>query len=344
MADAKTKEQLLKEWWDAWWEADYSWAGLAKIAVAAAGKNPDDTIELQLLGPHGERTLQEYWRRDPATGVVRDDAAMIATGELVEFDGTPFHIAHLPPALKSGAQTWKTDLSHANWEVLEALIAARIGLGEDSVVANKDDRALLSGVVLRVAPSHPRAGRIHILAFRAIWLGATDWFDLRFGSNASFRHAVLLGRADFSYTRFSASTNFQRAAFFGEANFRNAVFSGHVSFESAAFSGNADFQNAAFLGNARFFSAAFSRGASFEGVAFSGNTSFYNVGFFDDTDFQSAMFSDDADFQGALFTDDADFQRADFSGNVDFRNARFSRAVFRSTVFTRDANFSEAVF
>jgi len=35
--DVKSKEELEKEWWDAWWEADYSWEGL-KEKVVVGGK------------------------------------------------------------------------------------------------------------------------------------------------------------------------------------------------------------------------------------------------------------------------------------------------------------------
>jgi hypothetical protein len=93
MAEPKSREQRKNDWWDAWWAADYSWAGLAKHKIRDQG------------GLHGEKTLQDYWRRDPETGVVRHDAAMIAAGEVVEFDGRVIHITHLPPKLKGGAAT-----------------------------------------------------------------------------------------------------------------------------------------------------------------------------------------------------------------------------------------------
>ena len=65
--------------WADWFEADFSWDGLSKHTIRTGGLN-------------GEKNLQEYWRRDPATGLSRDDAAMRDAGScrLIWFtDGPP---------------------------------------------------------------------------------------------------------------------------------------------------------------------------------------------------------------------------------------------------------------
>lgn len=153
MADAKTREQLEQEWWDSWWAEDFSWAGLANKPV---GKN-GDTVH---GGLHGEQSLQEYWRRDPASGAVRDDTAMQVAGELVDCDGMLFHMAHLPPKTKTGAPTWKADLKHENWARLEAPIIPRLSAIADTKInaggafEGPDGRTQLAGCVLRGAISH----------------------------------------------------------------------------------------------------------------------------------------------------------------------------------------------
>nr|MCU0946133.1 hypothetical protein [Rubritepida sp.] len=69
----KTEAELLAGWWEAWWAADFSWAGLAGKPL---GSSDDDAP----LGLRGETNLQAYWRRDPLTGLTRDDAEMRAAG------------------------------------------------------------------------------------------------------------------------------------------------------------------------------------------------------------------------------------------------------------------------
>jgi hypothetical protein len=77
MAEARTRQEIEAAWWARWRAQDFSWAGLARKPLGA------NLMGKMHGGLHAERTLQEYWRRDPASGAVRDDAAMEAAGELV---------------------------------------------------------------------------------------------------------------------------------------------------------------------------------------------------------------------------------------------------------------------
>ena len=118
--DADSKQPQDKAWWDAWRLADFTWAGLAKRALAgwvvrdgvlmeeesgavygaaAASDEPPSALRAfsaAIAAPQrslfaskppagGGRTAtrQDYWRADPATGRLRHDDELIAAGELV---------------------------------------------------------------------------------------------------------------------------------------------------------------------------------------------------------------------------------------------------------------------
>ena len=76
MTEQKTRETLEAEWWDKWWRHDYSWDGLKSRGLGG------DYLAFDTKGPNGEVNLQEYWRRDPETGQIRNNDAMIDAGEL----------------------------------------------------------------------------------------------------------------------------------------------------------------------------------------------------------------------------------------------------------------------
>ncbi|MBI4536203.1 MAG: pentapeptide repeat-containing protein [Ignavibacteriae bacterium] len=315
----KTLEQVEQEWWELWWQLDYSWARLSdnKHAIrlvqqrsgsyhfTGGGFVPDNRPSL-LSGSVSrvETMLQDYWRRDPDTGALRDDEVMKAAGELKECDGTLFHIAHLPPRTKSGQPTWKANLKDQKWEQLESLIARRIGAAAESTVIElegsryaKDNRAQLQGTVLRRAVTHPqgREKPLHLNCQRTAFIGSndesggsvsgvTDYSRCTFGHEASFYDSLFLGRA-----------SFQGATFSGNAVFGQAVFSKGGSFKFAKFSGEIMFRRASFFKIGNFSQAAFSRVA----------------------DFADSSFFDGVVFDGCLFSALATFERATFSGKME---------------------------
>ena len=155
--------------WAAWFAADYSWDGLSEHVIPTGGL-------------HGEETLQDYWRRDPATGVSRDDAAMRDAGELIDFDGWTWHLAHLPPRDRTGTATSsKANPDHPDFARLAALAATRVAAGVETPesphgngykVSGPDGRARLDGAVLGPSPNHPdgSASPLH-LSCRDTWFG-----------------------------------------------------------------------------------------------------------------------------------------------------------------------------
>lgn len=345
MTDATDKAAREKAWWDAWWAEDYSWAGLANKPV---GEN-FGTIH---GGLHGEKTLQDYWRRDPATGTERDDAALRAAGELIDCDGVLFHVAHLPPKARAGAPTWKADLKHADWDRLDALLATRIAAGAATKVDFKGDaeapdgRAQFAGAVLRGAAAHPQGGEshVHLEASRSTWLGHVHLGRTRLGPGAVFNSAMF-STAIFRSATFSGLAMFDGVTFSGVVTFNGATFSGSARFPSATFSEAVNFEGAAFSGGALFRGATFCRLSVFDGATFSGGVSFDSTTFSGNARFNSATFSGDSGFDSATFSGSARFDRATFSGNARFVDAGFEGpAHFRVKAFEKQAWFDRCRF
>lgn len=345
MAEVKTREEIMRAWWATWRTWDYSWAGLAKRPV---GERDGHRVDLE-----DDKTLQAYWRRDPVSGALRDDAALAAAGELVELDGVVFHIVHLPPETVSGVKSWKADLSNPNWARLEEILAARLGAAAETrfdALRNAeggDRRAQLAGAILRRAVEHPlgRDHSLHVHCRLTLTLGEAHYHGKRFGPGAYF------GSAAFSEEAFVLSSGFGDNADFG-----GAIFLGEAVFRSVSFAGEANFSDATFFGHAGFGASKFSEGAFFSGTAFLADTEFHSAVFSADAIFSSTMFAKYADFthvafsaragfSNATFSHDVRFLGAVFSGDVAFTSAAFSgKSVFDSATFSAAADFTLASF
>ena len=324
MAEAKTREQLETDWWDAWWRADFSWAGLKNKQVGKHG------------GLSAEKTLLDYWRCDPATDNPRDNDAMWAAGELVDCDGTVFHIAHLPPMTKSGVKTWKAKLEDPNWKRLNALLAQRIDVSAETKVGSfglpegPDGRAQFVGAVLRGGLPHPK-GDESALHLNAVLTATLDWADYagrRFGPGTHFVGAIFCGGASFDDANFSGDAHFDGATFSTHASFDDANFSGDAGFTAANFSGNANFDDAKFSGDAGFTAAKFSGIATFNDAKFSGNANFNDANFFGDAVFSKATFNAKANFDKSVFGGVLQFIGAKVKGAADFEGGRCGGRVW----------------
>jgi hypothetical protein len=343
-------------WWADWFEADFSWDGLSKFIIPTGGLN-------------GERNLQEYWRRDPATGISRDDAAMRDAGELIDFDGRTWHLAHLPPRDRTGSTaSSKANPDHPDVARLNALVATRIAAGVETLgthnalgfrVSGPDGRALLDGAVLWSSPNHPQgvASPLHLSCCRA-WLRQADLRNFKFGPSADFSKATFTGDANFARATFTGHAVFYRATFTGDANFYRATFTSDAGFNGATFKGDARFYSATFKGDARFRNANFTGDANFSDAIFTGDVRFYDATFKGDAVFWGTNFTGDAVFSSATFTGDANFSDAIFTGNAVFKAAVFLKPLtfvanianpqrqfmgaFLSTRFAGLADFSRA--
>lgn len=343
------------EWWEGWWEADWSWEGLLLKPVGAN----TGTVH---GGRHGERNLQEYWRRDPVTGKRRDDEAMQAAGELVQGDGRFWHLAHVPLQWRDGSPA-KAALDASQRAELARLIEARITVAAETTTdlwckaEEPDGRAQLAGAVLLITPGHSVGASValHLVCDRARLPG---WVDIggAFGSGfrcegacfselTQFDRATFLGHASFDGATFSKRAEFRGATFSGGARFERATFLADAAFDRATFSDGARFESAGFSGSAGFEGAKFSGHANFDGATFSGEARFSDAPFSEYASFNRASFSGLAFFGRASFAKEAHFQMATFLGYAGFHNTTFSdEARFNSATFSEDASFYRAAF
>jgi|GEM_PF-4394957 len=310
---AADRDTLLAEAWARWFEADCSWEGLL---------DPDEE-SLDKESP-GYESLQHYWRTDPETGEVRDDAALIDSGELIVVEGQKtYHLAHLPLYYEDGTPTAKTtrNTAKALHKRLHALIETRLKAASDEYAPMAHLHGLVTGRTLDL--SRERIDYPIRAHFNFAILAYSHFDNATFSRDASFTRATFYGDASFTRATFSGYASFTRATFYGYTYFNSATFSGDVYFKSATFSGNVFFKSATFSDYAFFNCATFSGDASFD----------------------SATFSDYAFFNCATFSGDASFYSATFSGNAYFNSATFSGdAYFTFTQFGGPLDLDEAVF
>lgn len=297
---------------------DFSWKALANSVI---GQNNGVCYG----SAHGDQTLQDYWRRDPATGIQRTDEEMRRVGELIEGgDGSLWHIAHAPFALKK-------DWDERQRGILELVINSRLSQAQESMIDDSghayspDGRAQFQGVVLLDTPRTSRDvdGCLFIVA-----------------DNAVFRQ---FGKSSQTYGR---GASFVGATFGAFADFKNAVFQGPANFAGATFEGRAIFLGATF-GETRFDGAKFAHGAEFSSASSTritfvracfGRASFFNGVTFLNSSFADAVFMRNVGFQGATLPF-ANFIRASFRREVDFSEVKVELSGNFAAHFATMPNF-----
>ncbi len=313
------KEQRLAEAWARWREADFSWEGLL-----------DPRKE-----PEGFDSLQHYWRTDPETGEVRDDAALVAAGELIVVAGQKtYHLAHLPLHYEDGTPTAKTTSETAS--VIHNHLIALIEVRLKAALIDKAPSALLQGLVTGDTLNLSKDRFDHVL--RII-------FDKAIIASADFESATFSRYAGFKWVTFSGKASFWDTNFSGYADFWGTTFLDIADFWIVKFSGYADFSAATFLSYSRFSSAAFSYSAAYDRVNFSGDTDFSDVAFSGYARFDNVLFSSDANFSRTAISGRAIFNYAKFSGNARFDYAKFLGDITCNCArFTKGMNFINIIW
>jgi hypothetical protein len=323
MLESSKRDVLEREWWDRWWEADYSWDGLAKRRLVGDRITLDTSINRGLLG--GE-TLQDYWRREPGTGRIRNDHEMESVGELVRAPGRAyFHIAHVPIMWQNDTpakQDW--DSNHLSY--LYRTIGQRLSStfkshnDPEHTDATRDGRAQFSGVVLWYLRPHVMIRDAGTqcpirLVCRQAWIAHLTAAPEKLKDRSI---SVFSEKADFSHSFFASGVDFFTSVMEDETYFHGAFFGGASSFNGANFSRNITFRGAKFLGR-----------AYFDGATFKGMTDFSGAEFFDETSFQETKFGGSVTFDSASFAKESRFT-----------STYFGRATsFRSVIFKQDAKF-----
>lgn len=332
MAEEKTREQLLAEWWST--RPDFSWTSLVGRPIGATSG-----------GLHGERTLQEYWRRDPQTHKQRSDDELIAAGELVTAaNGELWHVVHLPLEIAGHGPTQKADLRDEVWPLIDRIVDARLRESQPTEAGGyrrveKEGRALLQGAVLQTLPlddpdeDPAKRRQIHI----------------------AMRHGFFAANCNFDLAIFGPSADFEDGCFARYAWFDNARFMGEAKFGNATFLGDTRFSDCVFEGETRFFKATLLHGGRFGDAKFQKRANFDRLRAHDDCDFSDALFAD-ASFQQSEFLGGVDFTGGHIEKNAVFDQAVFTKAAwfgkrefrgaasFKSVTFADDVNFAEAGF
>ncbi|CUH76787.1 hypothetical protein TRM7557_01061 [Tritonibacter multivorans] len=126
--------------------------------------------------------------------------------------------------------------------------------------------------------------------------------------------------------------------------FTGMVFGTNISFDSAEFVRSSVFDFATFVKGSHFGQSLFSESVSFESTMFAQESRFVGVTFKRTASFFSAVFEGFSEFIGVSFAEQVSFERAVFESEVMFDSGKFSRALFKKTIFCEGANFEAVAF
>ena len=289
MTEAPDREKLIADAWERWWEADFTWEGLAKEQwvgwLIISEGDREYAVEIETGRKYGEprqsadrpttagisrpASLQDYWRADTSSGLLRTDAEM--GHELVSASGQPtYHAAHLPlnysdetPTLKCG------DTDGKKAAALNQLVLQRLKV--------PDAEARFDGGVWLSAPDlGPDKSEFGPIVYNnAIFNGNAIFDSATFTGDASFRGATFTGKAWFDRATFTGVTEFS-ATFAGVASFDRATFKGRIKFQLAQFHSKAYFTH---IPSSNWPEKTITWHASFNGAAFKDVLDFYGSGF-----------------------------------------------------------------
>ena len=293
-------------------------------------------IEIEKETVCGDRTLQDYWRRSPATNSHRTDEEMEELGELVrDSSGQLWHLMHASPELQ------KDKISLIN-DLIDARLAQTKETETDQYCSSQkaDGRIQLTGTKLACCSSLFRdfSSPLHIAAEYAEF-GPLDWSYLTFGPGATFAGAKFTGDVDLVASKFLGSAWFADADFQQGIHCNSTSFAGHTRFDQARFAGiGANMVGATFADEAWFSGANFAGEAVYLHSTFNGRTVFSESKFFAAAKFTGSSFNYRTDYENALFHDIAlfDYVSLGVSGPVSFYNAVFEcAATFSLATFSK---------
>ncbi len=291
MAETTTNPEvaaLEKAWWAAWWQADYSWDGLA---------------QKRDLGE--EKSLQDYWREE-ASFLIAEPGTKRRWTRLhcpyIFADGTP------SPKSSWGQTEWSavTQLVRSQTDRLSGAVLHRFDLapGTDRVRA---DHAYVETLMLfgdGDLTADLRGAWLPYVSFAQAVLHKSDFSNTVFSTNASFIGAVFEQGVRFSRARFLGTASFDEAQFHGvvtqeeHAFFDGAYFAGPVEFPETEFEAEAVFNGAHLAGRANFFGARFEDRALFDDIECLENIHFYKAAFVRRLTINDAKFYGKANFEG----------------------------------------------
>ncbi len=322
-------------WFDAWWDQDFSWEGLEKRKIERS-----------------DQTLQDYWYAE--------------NDKLINFAGRTWTRFHLPPHDREGKvksekfgfkdETW----NKYNWPDWHAEINCKLENAAACSDPGNYECAQFDGVCFPDffdLSSYPKidnekeALTIHIKANWA-WFGNhanfgnaifgsdTNFQCSLFGNNTTFRDATFKRQADFSHTIIGDEADFIKAKFLATGLFFSARFGINADFTKSLFKEYAAFHNAEFGGAAKFKNVAFLRKCGFTNTNAKLNTNafasisgidFSKTGFYGEADFSDREFPKKTYFTGASFHELAKFQGCTFHQDTSFADTEFSLPPKKNT-------------
>ena len=337
---------LKKHFWpkervDAWWEADWSQAGLAQKSVfmpnhqyAQYWSEPiSETVTIE----NADFCERDFWGDDWWIQFPRNSGRF----------WTPFHLPlygqsgnFLSPKHPKAPQNIRWDAT--KYEALVKGLALRLRAAlplntqPDDIeemnsfmgVYDNDTRALLDGIVW--PPIKIKLFENSISAsFRGALIGKFA-IDRTLYDGSHIRVPQFGGALDFERScvkdyyphnaRYGHGANFEQVRFVGgRCDFAGSVFQGATNFSSSTFDGYATFNSSRFSGLANFENAMFSRFAEFDNATFADDVTFERSKFPSNSRFNGTSFSKLAVFNGASFGNKMDFSRSTFHGPVFFR-------------------------
>jgi hypothetical protein len=375
----KSRDQLDREWWDAWWKADYSWDGLARkkwagwfihadgtvrdeggnawpptiatpsVSPASAGDPPPppEAVEASiapgaLFPPHPEPVEGRGGESEPRPATLQDYWRRDPETGQVRTDEEMEATGEL--TRDPHGKLWHIVHMPTEWRLAPQSPPPPAGevVPKGPVGASTSS---LSPLALRQAQGEGGTG-----ASAQTWksdLDHPDWARVEAvlaprlvaGTTTEFDVISRLKGPD-GRTQ-AAGAVLRRACTHPEGPARPL----HLQALWVRFLGEADFRQQVFGPRAWFENAAFSGSAWFDNAAFSGDAGFYDAVFSGDAWFHNAAFSRYAGFQNAVFCGEAVFLIAAFSGDAGFEKAAFSgNAWFDNAAFSGNAWFEKAAF
>jgi hypothetical protein len=297
---------------EAWWDADFSWDGLAKHQIADVGGQ--------------QLTLQDFWEEERAKH------------GLLKFAGKEWTRFHLPlesrdGSERSGKALWSPEQSEDLMEGLRRLLLGGSPAYEKR--ANPHGRirpfAALTGVVLLRIPSIPEGTNVD-MDFRMAQFTSEARLTSGFGGIAAFSGANFWAPADFTGAKFGEHAAFDGTIFQHSARFTRAEFSSGASWRTTDFQGDAEFDNAKFSGRCGFEAAMFRNTADFRGRP--------EIGASDILEFAETQFLQAGSFSGRRFGGPTNFNDAYFGDSVRFDGAKLHEVTtFSRTCFEKRLSF-----
>ncbi len=374
MTQQKSNEQLEKEWWEAWWEEDYSWDALkSKIIPGTWVSTLEDSRVFERLDISPDTATELGYREANLQDVWRDQENKLFQGT----NGRNYTRFHLPLRSRDNVpekEKWgEKEIADMNSD-----LQRKISEVNESYAETSRDPIFFSlqGVVLKRFQIEEILGDVNVAQLelytdfkQAYFGGLVDFRRVKFNSvsfeGAFFSELTLFGRAHFhrhgkeNASGSKVSVNFSNTVFLSEANFSEVSFWSNVSFSNAHFEMNANFLAVTAFENVDF-SKIYCRGdfrlrSNYEQEAggeikIGKNIDFHRAIFMGISDFEKTIFEGEVNFDDTLFAGSAFFNDIHFVAKFSFTRARFqgvadfSRLDFGEKEENWRWGFNKAVF